>query len=32
MDEESGHPHHVVLNNGWYGYRLDITTVSHKQL
>jgi hypothetical protein len=32
MDEEGGHPHHVVLNNGWYGYRLDITTVSHKQL
>lgn len=27
-----GHPHHVVLTNGWYGYRLDITTLSHKPL
>jgi|HubBroStandDraft_1064217.scaffolds.fasta_scaffold01628_14 uncharacterized protein DUF3261 len=30
--EEAGHPRHVTLTNGWYGYRLDITTVSHKPL
>jgi hypothetical protein len=32
MGEGEGHPHHVVLTNGWYGYRLDITTLSHKPL
>jgi hypothetical protein len=32
MGDDSSHPGHVVLTNGWYGYRLDITTTSHKAL
>lgn len=32
VGEGSNHPEHVVLTNGWYGYRLDITTTSHKPL
>jgi Protein of unknown function (DUF3261) len=32
LGDDSSHPGHVVLTNGWYGYRLDITTTSHKPL
>ncbi len=30
--EDADHPRRVTLTNGWYGYRLDITTTSHKKL
>jgi uncharacterized protein DUF3261 len=32
VGDDARPPHHVVLTNGWYGYRLDITTLSHKPL
>ncbi len=32
MGEGANARPHVVLTNGWYGYRLDITTLSHKGL
>jgi hypothetical protein len=32
LGDDGRPPHHVVLINGWYGYRLDITTLSHKPL
>lgn len=31
-DDDTDHPRRVALKNGWYGYRLDITTTSHKKL
>jgi hypothetical protein len=30
--DDADHPRRVTLTNGWYGYRLDITTTSHTKL
>jgi uncharacterized protein DUF3261 len=32
MAEDAAPPAHLTFTNGWYGYRLDITTISHKAL
>jgi len=32
MPADGTPPTHVAFTNGWYGYRLDITTVAHKPL
>jgi hypothetical protein len=32
MGPDGTPPRHVVFTNGWYGYRLDITTLSHERL
>jgi hypothetical protein len=32
MPADGTPPAHIAFTNGWYGYRLDITTVAHKPL